>query len=233
MYYGIFSTRLKKIKRRDNMQILLIRHAKLDGDPDVCPARPVSGCLSPTEGIPQAEALAKNLAPIPIDVAFASPMGRALQTAEIALKDRAVPIKVLPFLREWIPSPELNAANAATFENMVAQDGKRYAEETWKTELGEGCFEMYARICPPFLKELAAVGVHHRMGGFVIEESARDLTVAVFSHGGTLNVLLSFLLGMRPFPFASFGFELTGVATLKFIERNGIFYPMLTIPTKK
>ena len=88
---------------------------------------------------------------------------------------------------------------------------------------------MYARIGPPFLKELAGLGIHHRMGGFVLDERARNLSIAVFSHGGTLNVLLSFILGIPPFPFASFGFELTGVATVRFTERRGIFYPLLTV----
>ena len=213
------------------MILRLIRHAKMTGDPEICPAQPVYGCLSEAEGIPQANALAERLKADRIDVAFASPMGRALQTAEIALAGRRVPIKVLPFLREWIPSPELNAACPVDFETMLARDRDRYVEETWKTELGEGCFEMYARVGPPFLKELAALGVHHRMGGFVIDDSAKDTSIAVFSHGGTLNVLLSFILGIPPFPFASFAFELTGVATLRFTERRGIFYPILTIPS--
>jgi broad specificity phosphatase PhoE len=89
---------------------------------------------------------------------------------------------------------------------------------------------MYARICPPFLKELAQLGIHHRMGGYVLEERAKNLSIAVFSHGGTLNVLLSFILGIPPFPVGCFGFELTGLATVRFNERNGIFYPMLSLP---
>jgi broad specificity phosphatase PhoE len=213
------------------MMLLLIRHAKMTGDPEICPASPVSGCLSEAEGIPQARALAEKLHSINIDAAFSSPMGRALQTAELALTGRNVPIKVLPFLREWIPSPELSGSNSSEFETMLERDRYRYAEETWKTELGEGCFDMYARICPPFLKELAMLGVHQRMGGFVLDERAKNLTLAVFSHGGTLNVLLSFILGLPPFPFASFAFELTGIAALRFTERRGIFYPMLTIPS--
>jgi broad specificity phosphatase PhoE len=212
------------------MEITLIRHAEMAGDPTARPARPVRGCLSKEHGLPQARALAAALKDRRFDLALASPLGRALQTAEMALAGRGVPIRTADFLVEWIPNPELEDAEEVVFERIQARDRSRYAEETWKTELGEGCFEMYARICPSFLRELDALGVHSRMGGFVPDKRARNLSLAVFAHGGTLNVLLSFLLRIPPFPLGAFAFQPTGVATIAFCERRGVYYPQLVLP---
>ncbi|MNT79886.1 hypothetical protein D3C72_2192740 [compost metagenome] len=85
-------------------------------------------------------------------------------------------------------------------------------------------------MIPPFLKELAKLGIHSRMGGFVPEDHAKELSLVVFAHGGSLGVLLNFLLGVRPFPVGSFSFELTGVAVIDFVEQKGIYYPKLMIP---
>lgn len=212
------------------MKMLLIRHGQMAGEPFVRPERPVSGCLSEDVGIPQAEATARALKDTPIDVAFSSSYGRALQTAEIVLDGRDVPIHVFDFLREWQPNRNLADVPGTAYEEICAADAQRYAEETWKTELGEGCFDMYARIIPPLLKELGGIGVHSRMGGFILGNEAREVTLAIFAHGGSLNVILAHLLGVRPFPTGSFAFALTGVATVVFTERAGIYYPAFAIP---
>jgi len=212
------------------LRILLMRHACGAGDGFARPASPVSGFLSEDRGLRQAAAAARALNQTPIHVAFASSYGRALQTAETVLAGRGIPIRVLDFLREWQPSALASAASPAEYEQMLAREGERYVEETWKTELGEGCFEMYARIIPPFLAELARIGVHSRMGGYALDPAAENLNVAVFAHSGSLNVILSHLLGLRPFPFASFLFSETGLATIVFNERRGIHYPSMVIP---
>ncbi|WP_438449249.1 histidine phosphatase family protein [Gorillibacterium sp. sgz5001074] len=212
------------------MKITFIRHGQMAGDPFVCPERPVRGCLSEAYGVLQAKATAEALKHKIYTHAFSSPYGRALQTAEIVLAGRDTDLRVLPFLYEWMPNRELEKLPSTVHEEMERQAGDAYAEETWKTELGEGYYDMCARIIPPFLKELGGLGVHGRMGGFVLEERARELSLAVFAHGGTLGVLLGFLLGVRPFPVSSFSFELTGVAELDFTERKGIAYPRLIIP---
>ena len=212
------------------MKLLLIRHGKMAGDPYVRPARPVTGSLSDAVGIPQARALSARLKDEPIDIALSSPYGRALQTAEIALAGRDVPIRILDCLIEWQPDPALKNATSTQFEAIMQLESQRCAEETWKTELGEGCFDMYARIIPPFLAALADLGIRSRQGGFVPDAAAATKTVAVFAHGGSLSVVLAHLLGVRPFPVGSFHIEETAVATIEFTERQGIHYPVLRIP---
>jgi broad specificity phosphatase PhoE len=197
------------------------------GDPYVCPERPVSGCLSP-EGVAQARALRDALASTPVAAAFSSPYGRALQTAEIAFADRGVPIAIVPGLEEWKPAPEVRTATSTVFEAMQARDRERYAEETWKTELGEGAFDVYARVVPALLGALADFGWHHRQGGWIPDPGTEEATVAVAAHGGSLNAMLAFVLGVMPFPVGRFSFDLTAVATVNFTERHGIHYPTLS-----
>ncbi len=211
------------------MKLLLIRHGQMAGDPYIRPDRPVAGCLSP-EGVAQAEALSRALQNERIDAALTSPYGRAMQTAEIALAGRDTPIVIVPGLEEWKPAPALRGATSTVFEALQTRDRERYAEETWKTEQGEGAFDVYARVIPALLDALAAFGWHHRMGAWVADENRVDATLAVFAHGGSLNVMLAFLLGVMPFPVGRFSFALTGVASLTFTERHGLHYPALLLP---
>ncbi len=181
------------------MKLILVRHAKMAGDPYAEPPSPVTGCLSP-EGIAQAEALASALAGTPIDAALSSPYGRAVETAERALAGRGIAIVRVPGLEEWKPSAAFRNAVSTEAEAMLSRDRARYAEETWKTELGEGAFDLLARTVPALLDALAREGWHARSGGWVPDPGAEAKTIALFAHGGSLNAVLSFLLGVRPFP---------------------------------
>ncbi len=211
------------------MRFYLIRHGEMAGDPFVRPSRPVSGSLS-ERGVTQAKRLRNTLAEARIDHVFTSSYGRAIQTAEIALAGRDIPFDILECLIEWQPNPKLKAVSTE-HEKILRMNEERYAEETWKTELGEGTFDLYARVCPGFLKAIERLGLHPRMGGLIPDPGKEDLCLAVFAHGGSLGVLLSFLLELRPFPISRFSFQLTGMARVDFSERQGIFYPQLVVAT--
>ncbi|MCX7002738.1 MAG: histidine phosphatase family protein [bacterium] len=211
------------------MKLLFARHAEMQGDPYACPPPPVHGCLS-ARGAAQALRAQRAMAGTRIDAALVSPYGRAVETAQVILQGRALTPHLCDFLREWLPNDALRQLPAEQHAEVMRRHEHTYVEEQWKTELGEGCFDMYARICPPFLAALRAHGIHRRMGGFVLDPPAHDMHILVVAHGGTLNVLLCFLLGLPPFPLGQFAFELTGLATLVFIEQMGIFYPQLVIP---
>ena len=211
------------------MKLLLIRHARMKGDPYCEPPSPVTGCLHP-DGVAQAEALGRALAATPIDVAFSSPYGRAVETAERALAGRGLEVVRVPGLQEWTPSPAFRNATSTEASAMAARDAGRWAEETWKTELGEGTFDVLARVVPALLGALASVGWHARQGGWTCDEGAEKKTVAVFAHGGSLNAMLTFLLGVRPFPVGCFSFPYCGVATVSFQPRRGVYHPALGLP---
>lgn len=210
------------------MKLTLVRHGEMAGDPFICPQRPVDGSLTAL-GIRQARETGEALKTMKFDYAFSSPYGRALQTAEIALAGRGMDITVLPYMHEWMPNRELENIPSTQAEEISRQSRNAYAEESWKTELGEGYFEMCARIIPPFLKELEKLGIHSRMGGFVPDEHAKDLSLIVFAHGGSLGILSGFLLGVRPFPIGSVAFAHTGAAFFDFRECRGIYYPQLVM----
>ena len=198
------------------------------GDPFSRPASPITGALSP-EGIKQAEDLRNRLSNIHLDVALTSPYGRAVLTAEIALYKRNIPLKRVPGSEELTPSAAFRDATSTEFEKMQERDNLLYAEETWKTELGEGTFDVYARVVPALLAALAAEGWHNRMGGWVPDEGTENKTIALFAHGGSLGIMLSFLIGVRPFPISPFSFGHTGVANLIYYPRRGNYYPAMEL----
>ncbi len=214
------------------MKIILIRHGESAGDSFACPQPPVKNYLTRT-GIEQAEKLRETMDKIEIGAAFSSPYGRALQTAAIVMKGRNVEISTFDFLKEWDINPAFKELPSVEFDAAVKGYQICDIEETWKTELGEGTFELYARICPPFLAELKKLGVHAGGGGFRIEPHAEDLNLAVFAHGGSLAILLSFILETRPFPLSRFAFQLTAPAIIDFTRHKEIYYPQLLITNTK
>jgi len=211
------------------MKITLVRHGEMAGDPFICPQTPVEGCLSP-HGIAQAKATAEALKGEKFDIAFSSPFGRALQTAEIVLEGRGMDIGIMPFIHEWMPKEEYRNMTDTKWEELMSAQVETYAEQSWASEIGEGFLDMYVRIVPPFLAEMAKLGIRPMHGGYVPDDSAKDLSVIVFAHGGSLGVLTGFLLGVRIFPVGGFNYKHTGVAQIGFSNKNGVYYPHLIIP---
>ncbi|MCL2352315.1 MAG: phosphoglycerate mutase family protein [Firmicutes bacterium] len=214
------------------MKITLIRHGEMAGDPFICPGSPVSGCLT-NIGVAEAQAAAEALKGERYDIAYSSPFGRALQTAEIVLAGRGLDIRIMPFIHEWMPKEEYRKLPDDEWEELMRSQGDTYAEQSWASEIGEGLLDMYARVIPPFLAEMDRIGIHPRYGGFVPDEDAKDLSVVIFAHGGSLGVLTGFLLGVRLFPVSGFSFEHTGVARFGFAGKNGVYYPQLIIPAAR
>lgn len=210
------------------MRISLIRHGEMQGDPFCKPARPVDGCLSP-RGVTQAAATGLALASRRWHTVFASPLGRALQTAEIVC-GREAPISILDCLEEWKPNPQLAHAPSTVWEEMNRRDAARPVEELWQTEAGEGTYPLFGRVIPGLLQALDGIGCHSRYGGFVLEPGLVDAEVAIVAHGGSLGVVLMHLLGMRPFPCGTFDFQLAGVAELLLTPRAGVCHPRLLLP---
>jgi broad specificity phosphatase PhoE len=210
------------------MKLMLIRHGELRGDPGCRPARPVSGCLSEC-GVAQAEATGRALAGRRWRRVWASPLGRALQTAEIVC-GRDAPLELLPCLEEWRPNPALVDAPSTVWEEMMRRDAARPLEQLWQTDAGEGTYAFFARVVPGALAALDALGCHPRHGGFVIEPELADAEMAMVAHGGSLGVLLTHLLGLRPSPGSVFNFRLAGVAELEFVAHAGVWHPVLALP---
>lgn len=211
------------------MKLLIVRHGRIKGDPFCKPQFPVSGCLN-DEGIAQAETLRDAIKDVKIDAAFSSAYGRAMQTGQIALEGRGINIRIVDGIEEWHPVQLEREVPNTEYEKMLERDKEFYLEETWKTEQGEGTFDMYARVVPALLGALAEEGWHNRMGGWIPDPGTENKTIAIFAHGGSISTMLAFLLQTYPSPAGRFGLGHTAVAQIGFNQRHGIYYPYLNIP---
>ncbi|PEG57769.1 histidine phosphatase family protein [Mycolicibacterium boenickei] len=156
------------------MQLLLVRHALplrsepgQGSDPDLS-----------EEGIAQAERLPAALARFPVSRLVSSPQRRAIQTAGPLAKELGLQVEVDDRLAEYdrdmshyVPIEEIAKENPEELARLVSGH--------LPSSVDENAF--MARINAA-VEDLVAAGDH-------------DGTVAVFSHGGVINVLLHKILG--------------------------------------
>jgi broad specificity phosphatase PhoE len=156
------------------MQVLLVRHALplrsepgQGSDPDLS-----------AEGVAQIARLPTALARFPITRVVSSPQRRAIQTAEPVAEARELAVEIDERFAEYdrdlpayIPVEQIRAENPKEWE--------RLAQGHLPSAVDEDAFR--ARI-------LAAVDD-------VVASADADDTVAVFSHGGVINLLLHQILG--------------------------------------
>jgi 2,3-bisphosphoglycerate-dependent phosphoglycerate mutase len=158
------------------VNLLLIRHAlPLRVELESGPADPE---LAP-QGWEQAGRLAAWLLSEPIDAVCASPLRRAVQTAEPLAEATGLEVEIVDGLAEWdresssyVPIEELRAAN----------------DPTWKS-LAAGALHELGVDGPSFLARVVTT-----IDG--IAAARPDQTVAVVCHGGVLNAYLSAVLGL-------------------------------------
>ncbi|WP_166906965.1 histidine phosphatase family protein [Mycobacterium sp. DL440] len=155
------------------MQLLLVRHALplrsepgQGSDPDLS-----------AEGIAQAERLPAALARFPVSRLVSSPQRRAIQTAGPLANELGLQVEVDDRLAEYdrdmshyVPIEEIAKENPEELARLVSGH--------LPSSVDEGAF--MARIGAA-VEDLVAAGDH-------------DGTVAVFSHGGVINVLLHQIL---------------------------------------
>ena len=158
----------------DTVQLLLVRHALplrsepgQGSDPDLS-----------EEGIAQAQRLPAALARFPVSRLVSSPQRRAIQTAGPVAKELGLEVEVDERLAEYdrdmshyVPIEEIAKENPEELARLVSGH--------LPSSVDENAF--MARINAA-VEELVAAGDH-------------DGTVAVFSHGGVINVLLHQILG--------------------------------------
>jgi broad specificity phosphatase PhoE len=210
------------------MEIYLIRHGEIAGDPHQEYRPPVEGCLSDA-GCQQAQRLSGALSDIRFDAIYASPLGRAIQTAQPLAEKQGLKIGVLPWLIEWRPVAVLSSCDEANYEEMERRANGLRREKCWKTAAGEGTLEMAHRIIPGFLKMLEEHGVEPGHGGYLFQGEPHAERIALFGHGGSLGQLAAFLLGVPLAPHPPIAFALTGVAVFQLVQRADVWYPVLRL----
>lgn len=160
------------------MKIIIVRHAQTDENIDGGLAARVSEVLLNEEGVKQAEKLGHHLKGHKISHAYASPLKRAIHTAEKVLDHHPE--------AEFIVSDYLDEQKLGVAETMpkaVWKEIKKKSTEPWhlfKAEKGESYVEMQARATQFF-------------NGLIDKHKADD-TILLVSHGGTLGVLLLHIL---------------------------------------
>src|SRR5690606_144189 len=177
------------------MELYLIRHGDMQGDPHRHCTPPVSDCLSDL-GVRQVAALGAALKQTPFTAIYSSPLGRAIQTAQAL---QGPEIQIAPWLIEWRPATVLEGIDDATYESLLARSAEIRPEQSWKTAAGEGTLEMAHRIIPGFLRLMSAHGVEAGHGGYLLANPDDRQRLALVAHGGSLGVLASLLLG-APLP---------------------------------
>jgi len=211
------------------MQLYLIRHGQGEGDSHAHCKPPVDGFLTQL-GRRQASACAASLKPHRFDAIYASPLGRAIQTAQPLATQNNLDIRIAPWLIEWRPATVTGECDEASYENILKAAASIRPERAWKTPAGEGTLEMAHRVIVGFLATLAQHGVHAGHGGFLLDEANDQQRIAMVAHGGSLARLLAFLIGVPLSPYPPIAFDLTGVAVVDFHRRVDVWYPTLTIP---
>jgi len=154
------------------MELLLIRHGlPVRSDASADPP------LSP-EGEAQALAVASRLTGEPIDAVFASTMRRAVQTAEPFATAAGHALK----LHEGVVEYDRGAGTYVPMEVLKREDYPR-----WKAFVDGGYgvdIEAFQKTVVAALEEIIA--------------SHPGKNVAVFCHGGVINVWTAHILGMAP-----------------------------------
>lgn len=186
------------------MDILLVRHAQPDWEPD---ERATDTPDLTDLGHEQARLTADALAHEQFDALYASPLPRALQTAAPIAEKLGLEPHVESWLRE-IELPPLEGKSPDEVQTFFRQARARELEHWWEGYVGGESFRhFYERVSSGVESLLAgrhALGIHEADGGhriWQVPDTPRARRLLVVAHEGTNSVILSHLLGIEPSPF--------------------------------
>ena len=199
------------------MELILVRHAQPDWEPG---GRAVDHPALAPLGHAQAQRTADALAREPIDALYVSPLRRARETAEPIAAALGREPEVVSWLRE-LELPRMEGKTGEEVQRYFRAAHARELENWWDGFPGGESFRhFYERVSAGV--EALLVGTHrlrvHLDGGHrvwqVPEPAPRLLLVG---HEGTHSVILSYLLGVDPVPWAWLRFSLAwaGLARLR------------------
>ncbi len=204
------------------MRIVFVRH----GEPDYA-----RDCLTELGRI-QAEKAAQRLLGEGIGEIYASPLGRARETAQAAAEVLGLPVKTLDFMEEvrWgsADGEELYAGGHPwAIADEMARQGMELNRPDWRdapwfrTNRVVECVDRVERGIDEWLAGFGYLreGKHYRHA----EEEEQHKTVALFSHGGSSCAAMGHILGL-PFPYAIalLHLDFTGITVVRLDSRAGI-----------
>lgn len=164
-------------------RVYLIRHGATELSAEDRFAGAVDVLLS-DGGRDQARRLGQRLAGEEIDVAFASPMKRTMETAQLIAAPQRVAVQPVDGLRE-IAHGRWEGKTRKEVEQEFPDEYTRYEEDPFSFSPvdGESGLQVTARALPALLE---------------IVEDHCDEHILVVSHKATIRLLLSTLLGFDP-----------------------------------
>ncbi len=220
-----FYVRIKK-ELRKSLRFIFVRH----GEPDY-----VADSLTDT-GKKQAEAAARRLENEGIEEIYASPMGRANETASYTAKLLNLPITTLDFMHEisWGGEGVSDGGHPWTIsEKMINEVDFDFYHDDWKKHpfFEKNCLmDYYDLISDNIDKFLEKQGFKHEGTRFLCETD-ESKTIALFSHGGSGACALSHILSL-PFPYVCtvLPYDFTSVIILEFpVEKGKYVHPRVEL----
>ena len=198
------------------MRIIFVRH----GEPDYA-----RDCLT-DEGRRQAAAAAERLAGEGISEIYASPCGRAMETARYTARRLGLPVVTLDYMHEiaWGGEGVPHGGHPWTLGDCMLAEGFDFSAGDWRAHpyfRDNVATEYYGRIAPQIDAFLAGFGYRHEGRRFFCAGGA-DRTVALFSHGGSGACALAHILAL-PFPYVAsvLPYDFTSVIILDFPVNEG------------
>ena len=198
------------------MRIIFVRH----GEPDYA-----NDCLTP-RGREQAIAAAERLSGEGIREIYASPCGRAQETAACTARRLGLPVTTLGFMREisWGGPGIPSGGHPWTLGDRMLQEGFDFSGNDWTAHpyfAGNTATRDFSFVTASFDGFLLEKGYRHEGRRFFCE-NGRHETLALFSHGGSGACVLSHLLAL-PFPYVAsvLPYDFTSIIILSFPVREG------------
>ena len=210
------------------MRLIFVRH----GEPDYA-----HDCLTET-GKKQALAAAERLTEENIDAIYASPFGRALETAQATADRLGLPVTVLDYMHEitWGGKQAQLPENGHPWFlswRMIEEEDFDFYRADWREHPSfrdNRARDEFDRVSAAFDGFMAAQGYIHDGGRFLCEQS-NEKALAIFSHGGSGGIVLSHLLHL-PFPYvcAVMPYDFTSIIILDFPSEPGRYvFPRLEL----
>ncbi len=206
------------------MRLIFVRHGEPDYEHD---------CLTDNGHI-QAKSTAVRLHDEPIKSIYASPMGRAVQTARYTADDHGLDIGILDYMHEidWGPSESDGKVHSLKYDGhpwtlayeMMSESPETAAGAKWAEHpyfAGNICTGHYDLISVNIDDFLKSYGLERR-GGVYYCSKACDDTIALFAHGGSGACMISHIFNM-PFPLvlSVFPYNVCSVSVIAFEGEEG------------
>ena len=211
------------------MKIIFVRH----GEPNYELDRLTD------EGKKQAECASKKLARYNIERIYASPMGRAMETAEYTADELKIPredIIQLDYMHELIwGSRDLEEfyqdGHPWTIADEMVERGMDLLDPNWASNeyFANNRVTEFVRLVDEGIDDLLLKLGYRREGRYYRNERKDDeqFIVALFSHGGSSTAALAHILNLTfPYLCATIHSPFTGITILRFDSQPG----SITIP---